>query len=78
MTYLITFHTHSGAIKYRKYLRSINLELKLKPVPRKISSNCGVAGSLTADFLISEHTCSDIEAIYVVKEKDYEQIYKND
>lgn len=78
MEYLVTFHTHSGAIRYRKYLRKHKLELRLKPVPRKISSNCGVSGVIQTDINLLEHTESGIEGIYEVSGKDYKQIYKND
>ena len=78
MQYLITFHTHSGAIKYRKYCRELGLTLKLKPVPRRISSNCGVAGTLITEIDILEHTTNSIEGIYQVEVDQYNMIYKND
>lgn len=78
MEYLITFYTHSGAIKYRRHLRELNLELKLKPVPRKVSSNCGVAGTIITQIDLLEHIISTIDCIYSVESNSYTLVYEND
>ncbi|WP_425445926.1 DUF3343 domain-containing protein [Dethiothermospora halolimnae] len=41
---VMTFHsTHHGLI-FEKELKKQNIEVKLMPVPRQISSSCGTAG----------------------------------
>lgn len=41
MTYLATFYSHFGAIRYQKLCRSRQVEAVLMPVPRDLSSSCG-------------------------------------
>ncbi|WP_164995878.1 DUF3343 domain-containing protein [Miniphocaeibacter massiliensis] len=38
---IFTFHTISQALKFEKILSKNKLEVKLRPVPRKLSSSCG-------------------------------------
>lgn len=40
---VVVFHTTSAAIKADKVLRNANVEAKLVPIPRYISSDCGLA-----------------------------------
>ena len=40
--YLVTFFNHSGAIKYKKMLQKEGLSSIMMPVPRSLSSSCGV------------------------------------
>ncbi len=47
MEYIGTFFTHSGAIKYSRFLNKLNINNQTMPVPRKISSNCGIGLNLT-------------------------------
>lgn len=44
MNYIATFFTHSGAIKYKKQFANNGIYVELRPVPRELSSSCGVAG----------------------------------
>ena len=46
MQYFITFFTHSGAIKFSRMLNKKNILNETSPVPRKLSSNCGIGVSL--------------------------------
>lgn len=43
MDYIATFFTHSGAVKYRRYMGRLGVEAELLPVPRRLSSDCGIA-----------------------------------
>lgn len=43
---IITFQSISFAIKFEKILKENNIEVKLIPVPRKISSSCGLSGKI--------------------------------
>lgn len=45
MNYFATFFTHSGAIKFSRFLTKIKIVNESCPVPRKLSSNCGIGVS---------------------------------
>ncbi len=49
MNYIATFFTHSGAIKYKKQFANNGIHVELRPVPRELSSSCGVAGVFCLD-----------------------------
>lgn len=72
MNYLATFFTHSGAIKFKRYLTKNNIENEALPVPRKLSSNCGIGVKFLYENNIEKIYDEDIEKIFKVKEKGYE------
>lgn len=39
----VTFHSVSDSLKFEKTIKESGLEVQLVPVPREISSSCGVA-----------------------------------
>lgn len=39
----MTFHSTYHALNFEKALKSVNMEVKLIPVPRDLSSSCGSA-----------------------------------
>lgn len=71
MEYLALFFTQSGALKYQRYLFSLSIEGKLRPVPRKLSSSCGLAVyfSFTADWRQLLH--ADLQKLYQINEGEY-------
>ncbi len=77
MQYLATFFTHSGAVKYKSYLKKHAIPVELMPVPRKLSSSCGIAARFEYDGEMSSMISEDIEALFVVEGKDYKAIYKS-
>lgn len=78
MKYLVTFHTHSGAIKFRREIKKNKLEIILKPVPRKISSNCGVAGSIETSVNLLNYILPCVEEVYDVTDGTYNKIYESE
>lgn len=38
---IFTFHSISQALKFEKAMKENNINVKLRPVPRNISSSCG-------------------------------------
>ena len=42
MEYLATFYTHYGAMRFHKYCAKESIPSKMAPVPRELSSSCGV------------------------------------
>ncbi len=66
---IFTFHTISQALKLEKVLKKNKVFVKLRPVPRKISSSCGNCAFVRED---------DMETINTIIEKEkieYESIY---
>ncbi|MGH4125397.1 MAG: DUF3343 domain-containing protein [Clostridium sp.] len=75
MEYTAVFFTHSGAIKYDKYLKSISVCSELMPIPRKLSSNCGVGIKFNYIRNINEIISEDIEKLFSLENKEYKLIY---
>lgn len=78
MYYIATFFTHSGAMKYNNFLKSINIHAELMPVPRKFSSNCGIAAKFSPDIDISSLISDDIEKLYKIDDTGSHLIYNSD
>ena len=76
MQYFITFFTHSGAIKFSRMLNKKNILNETSPVPRKLSSNCGIGVSLNYDEDIEELYIEDMERIYRKTDDNY-SLYKD-
>ena len=66
-TYIATFFSHFGAIRFHKKLEEQNIEAVLMPVPRKVSSSCGTCVKFTADS-IEEYNSQDIDSLYHMEE----------
>lgn len=77
MQYISTFFTHSGALKYQNHLKKQNIPVELMPVPRKLSSSCGVAARFEYDGDISSMISEDIESMYVIEATNHKLIYKS-
>ena len=63
---VLLFHSTSGAVRAEKVLQSAGLEVRLIPVPRHLSSDCGVA--LRFDWVCVEEAASLLEKAGVVFE----------
>lgn len=77
MEYIATFYTHSGAIKYSKYLSSINVTSETMPVPRKLSSSCGICVKFNTSLNISSIVSEDIEKIFAIDGINIKKIYES-
>lgn len=78
MDYIATFYTHSGAVKYTMYLHELKIKAESRPVPRELSSNCGVAVQFTFDGDVSLHISEDMEKLFKITPGGYRLIYEND
>lgn len=67
---LFTFYSTHLALEFERTLKSEDIFVKLIPVPRKISSSCGLAGK------IKEKDISEVEKICEKNKIEYEEIYK--
>ena len=66
----MTFYSISFAVKFEKTLKENGIEVKLIPVPRKISSSCGLSGRFS---------CKEKEKIIRICKEimiEYENIYE--
>ena len=71
MNYFATFFTHSGAIKFSRFLTKNKIANESCPVPRKLSSNCGIGVSFSYEGDIDEIYIDDIEKIYYIDNDKY-------
>ncbi|MGI6575898.1 MAG: DUF3343 domain-containing protein [bacterium] len=78
MNYIATFYTHSGAVKYQRYLKRKNITVELLPVPRKISSNCGIGARFAVEEGIKCYVSEDIEKLFQITEDGYKLVFAND
>lgn len=76
--YIALFFTHSGAIKFERFVKSKNIKSVLMPVPRKLSSPCGVVVRFEFNSSINEILIDEIESLYEIKESNYKKIYVSD
>ena len=73
--YLAIFFTHSGAIKFQRKLYKLNLTCQLMPVPRSLSSNCGIG----AKFAAEDYECildEEIEKVFLLDNDNYIKKYE--
>lgn len=66
---VVTFQSVSHALRFEKLFMSLGKELKLIPVPRVISSSCGIAARLPTDML------SELESVFLSGQADLEKVY---
>lgn len=77
MQYLASFFTHCGAVKYQNHLKKQNIPVILMPVPRKLSSSCGISAKFEYNGDISSMISEDIENLFEIVGSEYKLIYKN-
>lgn len=73
---LATFHTHTGALKFERALKTLKIDCLMKPVPRKLSSSCGVCVEYDTCPL-SAIPLEDVHEIFLITGHDYVQQYEN-
>lgn len=66
MEYLATFYTHYGAMRFHKHCKENEIPAKMMPVPRELSSSCGVCVCLNADTAPQIHRHEDMESCYII------------
>lgn len=64
-TYVATFFSHYGALKFKKACQAMNIPATVMPVPRTLSSSCGSCVRFETVELpeISPSTLSEVEKI---------------
>lgn len=76
--YMVLFYTHSGAIKFSRKAKKVDFPCELMPVPRQLSSNCGVGAKIEFDGDAQQLVDEEIEKIYKCDEKRYALVYSGD
>lgn len=76
MEYLALFFTQSGAIQFYNILKQKGLSAEMMPVPRSLSSSCGIAVKLRYDGDIGSLLVENIEKVYEVRGRDYHLEYE--
>ncbi len=74
-SYLATFYSHYGALTFFNILKEKNINPKLMPVPRKISSSCGTCVSFDYDGEIN-FSSVELEGIFAVTNNKIQLVYK--
>lgn len=76
MEFLALFFTTTSSVKFRRKLQKLNLPVEALPVPRTLSSGCGIA----IRFSSAENPVSllddGVEKIYQINNNDYILIYQ--
>lgn len=78
MEYTVVFFTHSGAIKYHRHLNSIGIVNETMPVPRRLSSNCGIGVRFSTSKDINKMITEDIEKIFIIESGKPIEVYNCD
>lgn len=79
MNYTIVFHTQSGAIKFDSKMRRLSIPCSLQPVPRKLSSSCGICAKLAYEDNPETLMEPEIERIYKeTSSNQYELLFENE
>jgi hypothetical protein len=78
MEYNILFFTHSGAIKFSRKLKSMDITCELMPVPRVLSSNCSISAKTEYDGEIEILIDDEIEKIFLTENNENKLIYEAD
>ncbi|NLY77802.1 MAG: DUF3343 domain-containing protein [Tissierellia bacterium] len=76
--YVVIFFTQSGAIKFDRKAKRRNIECKLMPVPRILSSSCGICARIKFDGHVKELVDDEVDKIYLIKDKNYEIVYSEE
>ena len=75
-TYIATFFSHFGAIRFSKQLKSEGIAAKLMPVPRRVSSSCGTCVKFEAESDTAVHS-DDLEQLFRLDGEELTMICSN-
>lgn len=75
-TYLVTFKTHFGAMRYKKACAVAGIEATLMAVPRELSTSCGNCLTFQAETAptFDDGVMRDVGQVYVVQDERYSKI----
>lgn len=78
MYHVLTFYSTYQAIKFESIYKNSQINLTLMPVPREISSSCGIAAKITGMQIEglaevvhdSKEQGVEVEGVYLVRQAD--------
>jgi len=76
--YQVLFFTHTGAVKFDRSMKKEKILCELMPVPRLLSSNCGVSARIYFDGQIENLINDQIEKIFQNYGGNYTLIYDSE
>ena len=78
-TYIATFFSHFGALRFKKACDAWGIPARTMPVPRNLSSSCGTCTRFECGELpeYGNHH-EELEAIVRVTDEGYEWLYRAD
>ncbi len=76
--HLILFFTQYGAMSYSKLLEKEGIRNLTRPVPRALSSSCGICVEASLPGDATKFVTEDVEAIYIADGEKYQLIYSNE
>lgn len=65
--YIATFFTHSGAIKYKRRMAARGIPVELSPVPRRLSSDCGICARFSTEEEAGTLVSGDVDKLFAVE-----------
>ncbi|NLW41396.1 MAG: DUF3343 domain-containing protein [Tissierellia bacterium] len=74
-SYIAVFFTHSGAIKFNRKCKANGIECELMPVPRELSSNCGIGVKFKFHQDIMDMVDQEVEKIFIIEDGKYKLVY---
>ncbi len=74
-SYIAVFFTHSGAIKFNRKCKANGIECELMPVPRELSSNCGIGAKFKFHQDIMDMVDQEVEKIFIIEDGKYKLVY---
>lgn len=78
MNFIATFYTHAAALLTDRALKSANVQSRLCPVPRALSSSCGTCVKYSAEDAKLALMDRDVESVYEITEDGYRLLFHNE
>ena len=76
--HLILFFTQYGAMSYSKLLEKEGIRNLTRPVPRALSSSCGICVEAELPGDATQYLTEDVEAIYRAAGEEYQLIFSSE
>ena len=76
---IFTFYSTHLALAFERELKNKKIDVKITPVPRQISSSCGLSGRINAQDLekvkeVCSHNQIEYEDIYQIKGDKFKKL----
>lgn len=74
--YIVLFFTQYGAISYSRKLKDAGIDNITRPVPRALSSSCGICVETETDQDLIQFLTEDVEKLCIEENGAYKVIYE--